>query len=118
MSECDFFDRVWYLGHWRASVLFVSRSGVTFWHTFSVLQNEKPYSDVFFAVEEMRKLFLDIFVVFVCVSNVILCSLTTLTTRMEDSWAMDVSSDTESCENEDTGLNETITDINFDPHHE
>ncbi len=73
---------------------------------------------MFFAVEEMRKLFFDIFVIVVCVSNVNWCSLTTSTTRMEDSRAMDVSSDMESCENEDTGLNETITDIKFDSHHE
>ncbi len=40
------------------------------------------------------------------------------TTEMDDSKSMNVTSDSDTCENEDTGLNETISNINFDPGNE
>ncbi len=37
------------------------------------------------------------------------------TTEMDESKSMNVTSDSDTCENEDTGLNETISNINFNP---
>ncbi len=82
-------------------------------HFFSDLRSWQPCSDVFLVVKEMKRICLVIFVLCVCLKVAYFKPLALSMTEMERTRSMDESSDTESCENEDTGLNETISNIHF-----
>ncbi len=53
-----------------------------------------------------------------CVCHVNNLSVNMSTTKLDESKSMNVTSDSDTCENEDTGLNKTISNINFDPGNE
>ncbi len=66
----------------------------------------------------MLKYFILAFVLCVCLRRVENFVKMMLTSDVDVTGSMDVTSDSESCENEDTGLNETISNIHFDPQNE
>ncbi len=64
------------------------------------------------------KFFILAFVLCVCPRHVENFVKMMSTSNVDMTGSMDVTNDTESCENEDTGLNETISNIHFDPQNE